>query len=115
MDITEWVASAYAKGLAVWYALGPDGPYYVWVASGMLGVAVFLVFSYRLIRWALGHRKFRGHWNNPDQYHRLMQMLHEEQMNNRVLAFEELSALRAYKYGRSIKLLTDGRSGGYSD
>jgi hypothetical protein len=116
MDIVmQWATSAYHQALALWYSLGPEGSYFVWVASGILGLIAILLLSYRMFRWALGHRKFRGHWYDPERYHGLMQMLHEEQLNNRVLAYEELAALRAYKYGKSIKPLTPGKTGGYSD
>lgn len=68
---------------------------------------------YRLARRGLGHQWFRGRWHSAAEYDQLMQLLHEDHLNNRVLPHEELVALRKYKYGNSVKAVRDARYGGY--
>ena len=115
MDIQHWLTVISTWAIDGWNSLGPHGPYYLWLASGGVGLAISLVVFSRLGRALLGHRKFRGRWFNPEQYRHLMQLLHEDQMNNRVLAHHELQALRDFKYGNSVKPLFDQKYGGYTN
>lgn len=86
--------------LDVWHALGGSGQYYVWLLSGCLGLLLWGIVAYRVIRKLLGHRKYLGTWYSPSQYQVLMQLLHEKQLaGSHVMAHAELKALRAWKFG----------------
>lgn len=104
MDMPLWMAELYRQAQAWWVSLGPDGPYYLWLASGVAGLLVWAWISHRLIRRLCGHRKLRGTWHNEARYREIMKMLHEDQeRGRRVLSYEEIEALRRYRYGGTVK------------
>jgi hypothetical protein len=83
-----------------WRSLGPAGPYYVWIASGVLGFTFLVAVWYRFFRKLLGHRKFRGTWYNPYQFQELVNILNEDQESGRrVMQHDEIALLRSWKYG----------------
>lgn len=104
MDLTAWFTQAQHQALAWFSALGPDGPYYLWLGGGLLVLLVWLGIAYRLLRRLAGYRKLRGAWHSEARYRELMQLLHEDQeAGRRVLSFEEIEALRRYRYGGTVK------------
>ena len=65
------------------------------------------------MRRILGHRKHRGTWYTQEQYAELMQIL-AEHSQTRVLQHEDMVALRAWKYGDTVKpTFGDQKWGGY--
>jgi hypothetical protein len=96
-----------------WYSLPYEIQHNLWLG---LGTAFFLVSGfcfYRLMRYALGHRRFRGVWYNRARYHQLLIDIHRHQQETaRVLAHDELEAIRKAMYP-DIKPIHKGRYGGY--
>ena len=112
MDI-EQTALTYWHRAIEWWQAWPDGLFYVWLLGGILGFLMWAWFSHRMIRKILGHRRHRGSWYNEVQYAELMQMLHES-TQSRVLGFEDMVALRAWKHGDTVKpVFGDEKYGGY--
>lgn len=104
MDRSHWLAGFLQPLLQAWAALGPEGPYYLWLGGGLLVLLVWLAIAYRLLRRLAGYRKLRGAWHSEARYRELMQLLHEDQeAGRRVLSFEEIEALRRYRYGGTVK------------
>lgn len=100
--------------MAWWDSLGPSGPYFAWVIGGVCLFAGWAWISYRILRRVAGHRILRGAWYNDAQYRQLMQLLHEDQQSGRrVLSYEEIAALRKYRYGDTVKDVIGHKGTGY--
>lgn len=99
MDLNRWWLELHAFALRYWSVLDSSQQFYVWLSSGALFFLAWGWFSYHVIRRTMGHRRMHGRWYNPLEWEQLMQMLFEQQMANRVLHWEEISALREYKTG----------------
>lgn len=116
MNGFPWLTSSLSWLTGLWQALDGDTRTALWLAAGAIGLILWAWISYRLLRRLAGHHRFRGRWFNRTEYQRLMQVLWEDQQQGtRVMSHAELKALRAYKYGKSVKPLLAGRGGGYFD
>ena len=104
MDLPRWMLETQHQLAAWWSSLGPAGAYYAWLGGGIVALLAWAWFSYRLLRRLAGHRKLRGAWHSEARYLELMQLLHEDQeAGRRVLSYEEIEALRRYRYGGTVK------------
>jgi hypothetical protein len=116
MDVQLWLASQLSRALAAWQALDSNAQVAVWWGAGAVGVIVWAWLAYWLLRRLAGHRRFRSRWFTEAEYHRLMQVLWEDQQEGaRVMSHAELAALREYKYGGTVKPLLARKGGGYFD
>jgi len=101
--------------LSWWSSLQDSTRYDLWFALGICWLLFSSWLAYRFYRWSAGHRRHRGTWYTPFQYAELMQILEERQLVQ-VLKHEDFVALRAWKYGATIKPVFGNRKyGGYSD
>ena len=82
-----------------WLALGPQAAYYVWLASGVIGLLFWLWVSHRVIRRILGHRRYGGAWLNREQYHAAMQELQERERDGKILQYRDAFLLDQYRHG----------------
>lgn len=97
-----------------WRLLGPAAPYYLWLASGGVGLMLWLWASHALMRKLLGHRKFRGTWFDRDQLQDLVNILHEDQASGRrVMRRDEILLLREWTQGKGYRGLGFDRKNGY--
>ena len=80
-----------------WHQLPYDQRYSIWLCAGLLSLSFLLFFNYRLIRYALGHRRFRGEWYNEADYQLLIERVIERQKyTSRVLDPDELEIIRKH-------------------
>lgn len=107
--------SAYLDQLSVyWNQLDYSLRYNLWIASGVLGLILWAWISHRIIRKALGYRKFRGAWLNEEQFQELIYILDEDlQSGRRVMQHDETDLLNEWKYGGKIKNLYGKARHGY--
>jgi hypothetical protein len=97
----DWIISQYSR-FCSWYAAGGDGPYQLWLYSGLAALCLCLICAYYLMRRLLGHRKFRGTWYNEQQWQELIKMTFEDQQKgSRVLRYDEVKLLRKWELGHS--------------
>jgi hypothetical protein len=116
MDTFPWLIAPLSRLTGLWQALDGETQLAIWLAAGAVGLLLWAWASYRLLRRLAGHHRFRGRWFNGAEYQRLMQVLWEDQQQGtRVMSHAELRALRAYRYGKSVKPLLAGKGGGYFD
>ena len=114
MEFPSWMIQLHRQTLVWWVSLGPDGPYYAWLIGGALIFSIWAWVSYRILRRLTGHRKLRGAWYNDAQYRKVMQLLHEDQQaGQRVLSYEEVAALRKYRYGDTVQDVMRHKGTGY--
>lgn len=103
-DIELWWDQVLKSVDTVWHSLGPQEVYMLWIGAGILGGLVWLFIAYRVIRRALGHRKFMGTWYNAVQFQELINVLAEDQARgHRVMRHEEIELLRRWQFGNSVK------------
>lgn len=108
MDIGQSVAQWREQLQRTLDTLGPDNLYNLWLASGALILVAVLWFSHRVMRHALGHRKFRGTWYTESQFETLITMIDEDsKRNNRVMRHDEMRLLRQWRFG-SANSISDG-------
>ena len=113
MSIESWLAQWQSKAMHSWQSLSPDELYYLWAGSGALILLLCLWVSYRVMRKAFGHHKFRGTWFNEQQFETLITMIDEDvKRGNRVMKHDEMHLLRRWRFG-SGKSISDGAKGGY--
>jgi len=93
-----------------WNGIPFETRWWLWLLSGVVGLVFFAYFAYRVGRYVLGHRRLHGRWYNPEEWIKVLEMLHYQQCDNRILHWEEIQALREYKTGRK-KGLFDHRYG----
>jgi hypothetical protein len=116
MEMPAWLSQLPGTALAAWQSLDGEVRLIVWLALGVVGIAVWAGFAYVILRRLAGHRKFRSRWYRQAEYARLMQVLWEDQQAGlRVMSRQELKALREFRYGDSLKPILTGRGGGYFD
>jgi hypothetical protein len=112
----DWLSQILGAMSAAWQSLGDDGQFYVWLAAGVVGIAIWLWAAHLILRRLARHRKFGGRWYGEAEYAQLMQVLWQDQhAGSRVMSREELKALRDYRYGDSLKPILTGKGGGYFD
>lgn len=91
-----------------WYQAGGDGPYLLWLSSGLFYMLILLIVGCRLVRRILGHHKFRGTWYNEKQLQELLMMIYiDQQKGNRVMRHDESDLLRRWELG-STKVISKG-------
>lgn len=101
MNLELMLQEYQSKAVQWWASMGPDGPYYLWLAGGLLMFFAWAWFAHRLMRKLSGHRKFRGTWYNADQFEVLIKMINEDNAKgNRIMKHDEMSLLRHWRYGR---------------
>lgn len=111
MDIPAWFIAQHQHAIAWWNSLGPDGPYYVWLASGAAGLIALVTTWYYVMRKVLGYRKFRGTWYNGQEFEGLLVILdRDQQAGNRVMRHDEIALLRQWKMGSYKGLGFDKRN-----
>jgi hypothetical protein len=99
--------------IAAWDLLPFDVRYAVWLASGLLLLLCLIFLSYRVIRYSIGHRKFRGAWFNDVAFANLLNsILRDQKESGRVLEHDELRLIRRYVLPH-VKPLHKGKFGGY--
>jgi hypothetical protein len=80
-----------------------DAAYWIWLACGIVGIAAYLWISYRVIRWLLGHRRFRSSWYNAADYRRLLQDIREDQRRGVPLRDDELQVIRSWRGDEPVR------------
>lgn len=106
--LQEWQGRA----LAWWSSMGSDGPYYVWLAGGVVLFLAWAWFVHRLMRKLLGYRNFRGTWYNEEQFEILVKFIDEDNhKGHRVMRHDEMQLLRHWKYGTAKTGVSDHVSG----
>lgn len=90
--------------LTWWQSLGPAGPYYVWLGSGVLGLVLLACFSYFVMRFAFGHRKIRGVWFRPGELDDLLDRLTQLERDGVILDVQDVQLLDHYRPDRRDRL-----------
>lgn len=105
----------YLQSLAdYWYSLPFDTRYTLWLAVGIFILSLASLLAYRLFRAALGHRKFRGVWYQPEDFQRLLDgLLTDQRESNRALQYDELQLIRKALLPSGFKPIHKGKYGGY--
>ncbi len=75
MDMTALLARTQLKAAEMMASLTPDDLYHAWMGGGVVMFFVLGWVSYRIMRRALGHTKFRGTWYNAEQFETLIKMI----------------------------------------
>ncbi len=113
MSVELWLAQWQAKWLHFVESLSPSDRYYLWAGSGAMILLLCLWVSYRVMRKAFGHRKFRGTWLDEQQFEALITMIDEDsKRGSRVMKHDEMQLLRKWRFG-SAKSISDRAKGGY--
>ena len=105
MDFMAMAIRIQARAAEVWQSLTPDDFYKAWLGSGVILFFLLGWVSYRIMRRALGHTKFRGTWYDEAQFETLIKMIDEDvKRGNRVMKADEMRAIRRWRFadGRSI-------------
>lgn len=89
---------------AFWQSLGPNGPYLVWLATGILGLGVAMWASYQLIRRLLGHQKILGVWFRPGELDPLLDRLQASEKNGTILNVRDVQLLDQFRPDRKLHL-----------
>ena len=111
MDFIALSTRTQLKAMEVWQSLTPEDFYNAWLASGVVLFLALAWISYRIMRKALGHTKFRGTWYNEHQFEELIRMIDEDvKCGNRVMKADEMRAVRKWRFG-SEKSISDRASG----
>lgn len=104
----DWMLSFalpyWQKALAWWYSLGPVGPWYAWLAGGVIGFLIWLWVSYRFIRHLLGHRKHHGAWFRPNEFEEFLDRLVYREKNGTIPSLIEAKLLDKYRPDRRLHL-----------
>jgi hypothetical protein len=112
MQIDLWLSQMPAKVIALWHGLTPDDHYNLWLAGGAVWFIFLAWVSSRIMRKALGHKKFRGTWYNVEQYETLIKMIDEDSTRgNRVMKADEMKELRIWRFGTAKNI--SSRAKGY--
>jgi len=90
--------------LAWWHSLGLQGPYYVWLASGVLGLLILIWAAYQLIRRLFGHKKIFGVWFRPGELDPLLNRLEQSEKNGTILPLRDVTLLDMYRPDRKLHL-----------
>lgn len=112
MDFIALSTQAQLKVIEAWNSLTPDDVYNAWMAGGGVMFLVLGWVSYRIMRRALGHTKFRGTWYDANQFETLIKMIDEDvKRGNRVMKSDEMRALRRWRFADSRSI--SDRAKGY--
>lgn len=110
--LTAYLWFYFDQMLGFWYQLDHATRYNIWLSLGAAGLLTYLYVCYRLIRWILGHQRFRGTWYTPHQMQQLVNILDEDQASGRrVMQHDEIRLLRQWKYGTGSGLGFDRADG----
>lgn len=105
MDILLQFIEVYRNQVSAWwYAIGPNGQYYVWLATGVTCLLIWFWLAHRLVRRLLGHRKYWGTWLNQEQFEALLQDLHEREREGKILHYKDAFLLDRYRNGAESKM-----------
>ena len=83
-----------------WSLVGSDGRYYIWLASGGLGLLMWSWISYQVIRRLLGHIKVNGVWFRPGELDLLLDRLDVIEKSGIVLSVRDVNLLDRYRPDR---------------
>lgn len=100
----DYIESYSRQVLAWWHSLGPQGPYYVWLASGIIGFLILASIAYQLIRRLMGHQKIYGVWFRPGQLDELLDRLQLSEKSGTILHSRDVDLLDKYRPDRKIHL-----------
>jgi hypothetical protein len=106
---------AYIPDVRGWLlSLDPNTFRTLWIAIGVIGLSIWIYAAYRLARFALFHRRFRGTWYTPEQYQALVNILSEDQNSGRrVMQHDEINLLREWQLGKHYKGLGNDKRNEY--
>ncbi len=103
MDLDLRLQALQRQAVSLVQALTPDQLYTVWLWAGVVLFAALAWVCHRIMRKALGHRKFRGTWFNEEQYETLLKMIDEDcRRGNRVMRHDEMALLRQHRFGGDL-------------
>ncbi len=108
--IMKFIDPYWRQVLAWWHSLGSQGPYIVWIVSGVMGLLVILWVSYQLIRRLLGYKKIFGVWFRPGELDPLLDRLEQSEKNGTILQLRDATLLDMYRPDRRphLKKIRDG-------
>lgn len=93
--------------------LGPEWQWNLWAAGGVLLLLLWGWWAHRMVRRALGYRRFRGTWYTQEQWEVLIKMIDEDNASgHRVMQHDEIEILREWRTGSKAGVGFD-RSSGY--
>lgn len=102
--LMQFVGSYWGQALSWWLSLGSNGPYYVWLASGIIGFLVLAAIAYQLIRRLMGHQKIHGVWFRPGQLDELLDRLQLSEKGGTILHSRDVDLLDKYRPDRKLHL-----------
>ena len=102
--LLQYIEMYWRQVLAWWHSLGPQGPYYVWLAAGVVGFLVWLWLSYHLVRRLLGHQRIYGVWFKPGELDPLLDRLEQREKNGTILQLRDVNLLDRYRPDRKLHL-----------
>lgn len=108
--LVQFIGPYWRNALSWWHSLGPAGPYYVWLASGILGLLFWAWLSYLLIRRLLGHKKIHGVWFKPGQIDPVLDRLELSEKSGTILHARDVDLLDKYRPDRKLHLKRIGDS-----
>lgn len=102
--LLQFIAPYWRHVSSWWQSLGPDGPYYVWLSSGLLGIMIWAWPSYLLVRRLLGHKKINGVWFRPGELDPLLDRLELSEKSGTILHARDVNLLDKYRPDRKLHL-----------
>ena len=100
----DMLTQFWRQALAYWASLGQSGPYYIWLATGGLGLLLWAWASYLLIRRLLGHKKIHGVWFRPGEIEPLLDRLELSEKSGTILHARDVDLLDKYRPDRKLHL-----------
>jgi hypothetical protein len=83
--------------VALWASIGHQEYYYLWIASGVVGLLLWAWISYRVIRLLLGHKKILGVWFRPGELDSLLDRLEQIAKNGTILQARDMALLDLHR------------------
>lgn len=90
--------------LAWWRSLGQAGPYYLWIAVGVVGLLLWSWAAYYVIRRLLGHKRHFGVWFKPQELEEWLDRMQAREKEGSILKLEEVALLDLYRFDRKLHL-----------